>query len=72
MPNLNHVHLHVLSVDRARDFYARHFGLRPHADHGGILFMRDHAGMDLALRPADRLDEFSALVPHRLPPRLGR
>lgn len=58
MPNLNHIHLHVLSVDRARDFYALHFGLRPHVTHGDILFMRDDAGLDLALAPTQKLDAF--------------
>ena len=56
MPNLNHIHLHVLSVERARDFYAAHFGLRVSQMHGDILFMRDDAGLDLALAPAKTLD----------------
>jgi catechol 2,3-dioxygenase-like lactoylglutathione lyase family enzyme len=57
---LNHIHLHVLSVERARDFYAAHFGLRTHVTHGDILFMRDDAGMDLALAPAAALEPFPA------------
>ena len=54
---LNHLHLHVASVERAQTFYARHFGLRPHVVHDDILFMRDDAGLDLALAPgpADEL-----------------
>lgn len=54
---LNHLHLHVASVKRAQAFYARHFGLTPHVWHDDILFMRDAAGMDLALAPgpADRM-----------------
>lgn len=58
MANLNHIHLHVLSVEKARDFYAAHFGLRPHVTHGDILFMRDDAGLDLALAPAAKLEAF--------------
>jgi catechol 2,3-dioxygenase-like lactoylglutathione lyase family enzyme len=51
MPALNHLHLHVADVDRARVFYARWFGLRPHVQHEDVLFLRDEAGMDLALAP---------------------
>ena len=50
--NINHLHLKVASVDRAAAFYERCFGLRPHVTHGDILFMRDQAGMDLALAPS--------------------
>lgn len=50
--NLNHLHLKVASVERSQAFYARFFGLRPLVTHGDILFMRDGAGMDLALAPA--------------------
>jgi catechol 2,3-dioxygenase-like lactoylglutathione lyase family enzyme len=50
--NLNHLHLKVASVERSQAFYARFFGLRPLVTHGDILFMRDEAGMDLALAPA--------------------
>lgn len=48
---LNHLHLHVASVDRAADFFVGHFGFRRHAMHGDIAFLRDEAGMDLALAP---------------------
>jgi catechol 2,3-dioxygenase-like lactoylglutathione lyase family enzyme len=51
--NLNHLHLKVRSVDRARAFYARYFGLADHVWHGDMVFMRDGAGMDLALAPAE-------------------
>ncbi|MGH6985657.1 MAG: VOC family protein [Caulobacteraceae bacterium] len=47
--NLNHLHLHVADADRAEAFYGRWFGLRRSAQHGEILFMRDGAGLDLAL-----------------------
>ena len=50
--NINHLHLKVASVDRAQQFYARFFGLRASVWHGEMLFMRDEAGMDLALAPA--------------------
>ena len=50
--NINHLHLKVASVDKAQAFYARFFGLRPSVWHGDMLFMRDEAGMDLALAPA--------------------
>ena len=51
--NLNHLHLKVRDVGRSRDFYARFFGLTDHVWHGPMLFMRDGAGMDLALAPAE-------------------
>jgi len=61
MPRLNHLHLHVRSIARARDFYARYFGLHDHVMHGDILFMRDaQDGLDLALAPAPTLDPFPA------------
>ena len=56
--NLNHIHLHVASVDRAAAFYERYFGLRRQVWHGDILFMRDQAGMDLALAPAEAVEPF--------------
>ncbi len=49
--NINHLHLKVRSVERARSFYQRFFGLRDFVWHGDMLFMRDGAGMDLALAP---------------------
>ena len=54
--NLNHLHLHVLSTERAMAFYGRHFGLREHVRHGEIVFLRDGAGMDLALAAAAKAD----------------
>jgi catechol 2,3-dioxygenase-like lactoylglutathione lyase family enzyme len=50
--NINHLHLKVASVENAAEFYERFFGLRRHVSHGDILFMRDEAGMDVALAPA--------------------
>jgi len=59
MARLNHLHLHVRSIERAREFYARYFGLHDHVRHGDILFMRDaDDGLDLALAPATSLDPF--------------
>jgi catechol 2,3-dioxygenase-like lactoylglutathione lyase family enzyme len=51
--NLNHIHLHVASAKAAAAFYARHFGLRELVWHGDMVFMRDEAGMDLALAQDD-------------------
>ena len=48
---INHLHLHVADVARAADFYGRAFGLKPHVWHEDVLFLRDDAGMDLALAP---------------------
>ncbi len=57
--NLNHLHLRVASVERAAAFYERVFGLRRHVVHDDdVLFMRDDAGMDLALAPAAEVDAF--------------
>lgn len=50
--NLNHLHLKVGSVERSRSFYEKFFGLAESVRHGDILFMRDGAGMDLALAPS--------------------
>ena len=59
MPRLNHLHLHVRSVERSSAFYSGYFGLRDHVMHGDIVFMRDAAdGLDLALAPAQTLDAF--------------
>ncbi|WP_430419607.1 VOC family protein [Phenylobacterium sp.] len=47
---LNHLHLHVVSVDEAAAFYTGHFGFRPHVrQDDGTLFLRDAGGLDLAL-----------------------
>jgi catechol 2,3-dioxygenase-like lactoylglutathione lyase family enzyme len=51
---LNHLHLHVASVERAQAFYARLFGFTQHVWHDEILFMRDEAGLDLALAPGPK------------------
>ena len=47
---LNHLHLHVASVDEAAAFYAAHFGFRRHVvQSDGTLFLRGDGGVDLAL-----------------------
>ncbi len=56
MATLNHLHLHVGSVEQAKAFYEQHFGLREHVRHGDVVFLRDDAGMDLALAPSDQPD----------------
>lgn len=48
---IDHLHLQVACVERSAAFYERHFGLRRHIWHGDVLFLRDAAGMDLALAP---------------------
>lgn len=50
--DLNHLHLHVADVDRARAFYETYFRFRFHVMHGSILFLRNAEGFDLALAPA--------------------
>jgi catechol 2,3-dioxygenase-like lactoylglutathione lyase family enzyme len=49
--NLNHLHLRVDSPQRAAAFYAEWFGMRQLVWRGDMVFMRDPAGMDLALAP---------------------
>lgn len=56
MATLNHLHLHVRSVARAKAFYEAYFGLREHVRHGEVVFLRDDGGMDLALAPSDQPD----------------
>jgi catechol 2,3-dioxygenase-like lactoylglutathione lyase family enzyme len=58
--NLNHLHLQVRSTERAAAFYTRHFGLHEFMRHGEVVFLRDAAGMDLALAPSE--------VPPPMPP----
>ncbi|MHB8529297.1 MAG: VOC family protein [Caulobacteraceae bacterium] len=49
--DINHLNLRVADAERAARFYERFFGLRRSAAHGEVLFLRDGAGMDLALAP---------------------
>jgi catechol 2,3-dioxygenase-like lactoylglutathione lyase family enzyme len=52
--DLNHLHLHVKNLDRAKRFYESYFGFRERARHGNILFLRNTSGFDLALAPDRR------------------
>lgn len=48
--DLNHLHLHVRDLARARQFYRDHFGFRkPVVQHGGFLILRNDEGFDLGL-----------------------
>jgi catechol 2,3-dioxygenase-like lactoylglutathione lyase family enzyme len=49
--DLNHLHLHVRNMNRARSFYESYFGFREHMRVGDILFLRNADGFDLTLRP---------------------
>ena len=49
--DLNHLHLHVRNLDRARRFYESYFRFRERVRHGNILFLRNTSGFDLALAP---------------------
>lgn len=49
--DLNHLHLHVKNLDRAKRFYESYFGFRERMRIAGILFLRNANGFDLALRP---------------------
>jgi catechol 2,3-dioxygenase-like lactoylglutathione lyase family enzyme len=49
--DLNHLHLHVRNLDRAKRFYESYFGFRERMRHGNILFLRNTSGFDLALVP---------------------
>jgi catechol 2,3-dioxygenase-like lactoylglutathione lyase family enzyme len=51
MASLNHLHLHARDLAASRRFYESWFGFREHCWHGEILFLRDDAGLDLALAP---------------------
>ena len=49
--DLNHLHLHVKNLDRAKRFYESYFGFREHFRVSNILFLRNSSGFDLALVP---------------------
>ena len=64
--DLNHLHLHVRNMNRARRFYESYFGFREHMRVGDILFLRNADGFDLTLRP-DRAPGFvSGMVSLRI------
>ena len=58
MADLNHLHLHVTDLQRARAFYEGHFGFRERVRHGDILFLTNDEGFDLALAPAEAAGAF--------------
>jgi catechol 2,3-dioxygenase-like lactoylglutathione lyase family enzyme len=58
--DLNHLHLHVKNLDRAKRFYESYFGFRERVRHADILFLRNTSGFDLALAP----DRKSSSFPH--------
>ena len=60
MAALNHLHLHVTDLARSQAFYESWFGFRLLTDHGSIRFLRDDAGMDLALAPSAAVERMPA------------
>lgn len=48
---VNHLHLHVLNVERSVAFYERHLQLTVTARFGALVFLGDGRGFDLALAP---------------------
>lgn len=56
--DLNHLHLHVRNLDRARRFYESYFQFREHMRYGDILFLRNADGFELALVPDRRSSRF--------------
>lgn len=57
---LNHLHLHVTDLERARVFYERWFGFEEHAQYEEVLFLRDAGALDLALAPDPSPQSFPA------------
>lgn len=49
--DLNHLHLHVRNLARAKRFYEAYFQFREHMRVAHILFLRNTSGFDLALVP---------------------
>jgi catechol 2,3-dioxygenase-like lactoylglutathione lyase family enzyme len=49
--DLNHLHLHVKNLNRARRFYESYFQFGEHMRYGDILFLRNADGFELALVP---------------------
>lgn len=47
--DLNHLHLAAADIATTRAFYETWFGFAEHTWHGGILFLRNGEGFDLAL-----------------------
>lgn len=51
--DLNHIHLHVADVARARAFYETYLGFEEKVWHGDILFLTNEERFDLALAPGE-------------------
>lgn len=49
--DLNHLHLHVRNLEKAKRFYESYFGFRERVCRGDILFLRNTSAFDLALAP---------------------
>jgi catechol 2,3-dioxygenase-like lactoylglutathione lyase family enzyme len=49
--DLNHLHLHVSNLKRARRFYESFFQFREHMQYGEMLFLRNTSGFELTLVP---------------------
>ena len=56
--DLNHLHLHVGDIERARKFYETYLEFREQVRHGRILFLRNPHGFDLALAPEAQKETF--------------
>jgi len=52
--NLNHLHLHVQDLDRAKRFYESYLSFEERRREDEILFLRSADGFDLALTPDPR------------------
>ena len=50
---LNHLHLHVRDLASSVEFYKAHFGMTQTVDFGGLAFLSDGNGFDLALMADD-------------------
>lgn len=58
--DLNHLHLHAKSIAKTRKFYETYFGFRELTWHGGILFLRNRDGFDLAIAPSRKREPLPA------------
>ena len=50
---LNHLHLHVRDIAASADFYKTHLGMTETVNFGGLVFLSDGSGFDLALMADD-------------------
>ena len=56
--DLNHMHLHVKNLDRARRFYEAYLQFREHMRYGDMLFLRNVGGFELTLVPDREIPPF--------------